>query len=525
MGVVMGFLEYLRAVFSPYKESTRVTNQNERPLEPITNSGRTSTDSSGAGSGFGGALVVTPPPDYESLWSLQDLDTDNIGTYTVKELVDMMADLSPEISKAIWDFQRLCNPGYEIKVYQLGSEDVIDETAKEYIDGFLYELRRLYGSLDVVIGRLFMGAYLRGAFCAELVLAPGGLAVDLATPDPYSVRFRKIEDSIRGQIWQPGQVQSSDFVPLDIPTFKYLPVDPAPASPYGRSLVAPALFSAIFIVSLLHDVKRVVMQQGYRRLDIKLNLDLAMDNYTFDNQGYSSLAQYIAAAIQQIKNTYAALEPDDAFIHTDMFEIGVPVGTVDSDSIGAIDRIIERLEKMVTRALKTNALVMGTGDNTSESDSNRRWEIHSAGVKSLQHHCENLLESILETSLQAQGMQARVEFRFAELRAAEMFRDEQTRTLRIQNSRAEFEAGYTSQDEASNNAVGHNADVPEPRTQQGAVALVEDNNAGNEVTNRPDQNNAERPLIRWLHNSPDFMSLNDVIGDNTNGASGIKTSP
>jgi hypothetical protein len=105
-----------------------------------------------------------------------------------------------------------------------------------------------------------------------------------------------------------------------------------------------------------------------------------------------------------------------------------------------------------------------------------------------------MLESLLTLSCQAVGIQAVVEFRFAELRAAEMFRDEQTRTLRIQNSRAEYEAGFVSQDEASNKAVNHDADVPEPRNTQGAVDLVEDNNAGNEVLNKPDQNNSQGGL-------------------------------
>lgn len=95
-----------------------------------------------------------------------------------------------------------------------------------------------------------------------------------------------------------------------------------------------------------------------------------------------------------------------------------------------------------------------------------------------------MLESLFNLSLRAAGIQARVEFRFAELRASEMFRDEQTRAMRIQNSRNEYEAGYTSQDESSNNAVGHDADQEEPRKPIVKLDFAQDNNNGSDALNQ-----------------------------------------
>jgi hypothetical protein len=422
-----------------------------------------------------------------------DLDTNHLDLMTPKELLDMLADLSPEISRAIWDFQRLCNPGYEYKVFQLGSDDTIHPQAKEHVDRFWNRLRDEYGSVDIILGRFFMGAYLRGAFCGELVLdAAARESIDLVAPDPYSIRFRKRIDPIRKEVWQPGQWQGPEFIALDVPTFRYLPVDPAPASPYGRPLAAPALFTAIFILSLLHDVKRVVMQQGYKRMDISLNTEQAMDSFSYDPQGYASLGEYIKGAIDALKTAYANLEPDDAFIHTDIFTLNLPAGTLDSDSIGAISQILGHLEKMATRALKSNGLIMGTDNDSNEADGNRRWEIHAAGIKSLQHHCENMLESLLTLSCQAAGFQARIQFRFAELRVSEMLRDEQTRAMRLANNLGEYQAGYVSQNEASNNQVNHDADADEPRGPVEAEGMVMDNNDGSEALN---QNSDDRAVV------------------------------
>jgi hypothetical protein len=501
MGVLMNVSDWFRAVFGlnegePEQESSvRAVGSISAPEKVAPQAGRVTLEDGTLSNSFKSSWVVSPPNDYESYWRFHELDTQTLSLVSPKELLDMLVDLSPDIAAGAWHFLRLCNPGYEYKAYKLGGKAQEDEQAKAHLDNFFARLRDQYGSVDIVLGRFFMGAYLRGAFCGELVLDDQAReSLDLVSPDPYSIRFRKRMDSLRGEVWQPGQWQNGNFVPLDIPNFRYLPVDPVPASPYGRALAAPALFAAIFSLSLFHDIKRVIMQQGYKRMDISLDMEKAMDAFSYDPQGYASLGEYMRAAIAAVKLAYAGLKPDDAFIHTDLFKLETPQGTVDSDSIGAIDDIMERLEKLITRALKSNGVVMDTSNNTNETDSNRKWEIHAAGIKSLQHHCENMLESLLTLSCQAVGIQAVVEFRFAELRAAEMFRDEQTRTLRIQNSRAEYEAGFVSQDEASNKAVNHDADVPEPRNTQGAVDLVEDNNAGNEVLNKPDQNNSQGGL-------------------------------
>lgn len=447
--------------------------------------GRISTDTAKVSTFSSRVPVVSPPPNTDDLWKLKYLDYNNLDVYSPKELLDILIDLSPEIGYGLWQFQRMCNPGWECKVYYVGSENREHRAGKKHIDSVLAMLKDRYGSVDVLLGRYFIGAFTRGAFCSEIVL-DGRETVDLVPPDPHSIRFRKIQEGVRGEVWQPGQMQAGEFIPLDIPTFKYLPVDPAPASPYGRSIASPALFTAVFALSLWHDIKRVIMQQGYKRMDITLDTEVARENFRFDPQGTASLGQYIREAMNVVRSVYSTLKPDDAFIHTDLFQLGSPVGTIDSDSIGAIDRIIERLEKTITRALKSNGVVMDTGANLNETDSNRKWEIYVAGIKSLQHHCEAMLESQLNVSLRAAGIQARVVWRFSELRAAEMFRDEQTRALRIQNARNEYEAGFVSQDEAANSAVNHDADQPEPRKPLVNLEFNQDNNSGNEELTKPE---------------------------------------
>lgn len=412
---------------------------------------------------------IAAPPDAETAWRDGDLDRTPLDRMPPSRLLTLLADISPEVSRALWDFLRFCNPGWTATAYKPGTE-TISKPAQQALDAFLKQLGDQHGATDVVINRLFSGAWLRGAFLAELVLnSAGKMPLDLATPDPATVRFRAVKDPERGVVWQLGQYQShAVFVPLDVPTVRYVPVDPFPSSPYGRSPAHPALFAAMFLLNMLHDIKRVVSQQGYPRLDLIVDTTKLVATMPEDMQNDpEAVEEWVRSAIDDIAEAYTNLEPDDAYVHTDAIEINSPVGATTAGNLAGIATLIEGLERMVTRALKTMPLLMGNTEGVSETNAARQWEIHVAGIKSLQHLCEGLLEYLLGLALQAQGIQATVQFRFAELRYAELMRDEQVQSLKLRNAQAAYDAGYMSQDEASEYAVGHKADSQTPRAPSG----------------------------------------------------------
>lgn len=404
------------------------------------------------------------PPRPNEKWRNLDLDTETLSKMAPDTLLEMLTDVSPDISRALWDFLRMCNPGWEAIAIDLKGKQ-IGGPAQEALDAFLLQLKALYGSLDVVIGRLYIGAFLRGGFFGELVLdRTGKRPIDFATPDPRAARFRWKEDRDRGGFWQLGQWQNGTWIDIPDPTVRYIPIDPPPGSPYGRPLAMPALFTAIFLVGLLHDLRRVVAQQGYPRLDIEVSIDEILkampEDLEEDPQAFKEFVEDTLAAVTEV---YASLQPDDAYVHTSGIKVNRPVGAVDASSLGAVDGLIRALERMTIRALKTMPLLMGSNEGVTETSANRQWEVYAAGVKALQHLAESLLEYLFGLALQAQGIPAAVKFRFAELRASELMRDAQVQQLRTQNAWLAWLYGWISHDEAALEAVGHKADLEEPR--------------------------------------------------------------
>lgn len=414
--------------------------------------------------------ALLPPPNALGDWRSFNLDSRTLDRISPLKLAEYLVDVSPDVSRALFDFLRECNAGWELKAYLPGTDEE-DAQAQAALDAIVQKLRELHGTPDVPINRLFIGAWLRGAVFSEMVLGKDGRTfADLATPDPATARFRQVEDSERGTVYQLGQMQAGTWVAFDRPTISYIPVDPLPGSPYGRPLVAPALFVTLFLIGLLHDLRRVIAQQGYPRLDIAVNLEKLAAEMQAQGVPAAQRQAWVDAIVDQVADYYAGLEPDAAFVHTDLTTLNRPVGTVDTESLGGLGPVIEALERMAVRALKTMPFMMAISESTTETQANRQFEQHTITIRAIQHLVENQLGHLLGLALQCQGIVADVQVRFAENRRSERLRYAQAEQLEIANARAKYEAGWVSQDEASQAITGHAADQPEPRSGGGTSA-------------------------------------------------------
>jgi hypothetical protein len=404
----------------------------------------------------------------DTYWRGYKLDPASLERIPMRKLMEILAEVSPDVSRALWDFILFMNPGWEWKAYKPGTETV-DRRATEALEAFYKNLHGPYTvshvvPADVVIGSLIMGPAMRGGIFAELVLDQNAaMPLEIATPDPVTIEFDRAEDSDRGLRWKLVQLQNGQWVELDRPTIWYVPIHPFPGSPKGRALFSPAVFTTLFLIGLMHDLRRVISQQGYPRLDIELQYDKLKSLMPEGTEGDLDLfLAWEAALIKAVQDHYRALKPDDAFIHGNTSKINNPVGTVNAKDMGAVEGIITALERMSVRALKTMPLLFGINEATSETHANRQWEIHVAGIKSMQHLVEFVMESIGDIALQVQGIQAVTKFKFAELRAAELLRDAQVETLNIANAARKRDEGWVTQDEAATSITGHVAVSPTP---------------------------------------------------------------
>jgi len=439
---------------------------------------RVTTDSSVIGQPFFGRFfTVVSPPSAERDWRISELDSNTFDRTTPERLTELLVDLSPDISRAYFDWMRDLNPGWEYDVYVPGVEGQRHEAGYQIVDQFLNKtLPSLYGTVDVPLGRLHTGTFMRGGVFLELVIGKDGRTlVDLATPDPSIVRFKRRDDPVRGLVFEPGvqdATQVENWKSYDLPTIKYIPLDPMPGNPYGRPMVSSALYTALFILGMLHDLRRVISQQGYPRPDIEIDLEMLANDMPSDLEEDSDARTiWVNNIVAAISKAYAALEPDDAFVHTSVVKLNKPVGTMDAESLGGWSAIIEALERMSVRALKTMPFMMAISESTTETQANRQYEKYMGGVRALQHLAETAIKTVLEYGLRANGILADVKFEFAMNRKGEELRDALGEQQQIANEREKLAAGWTEQDEASLAVTDHDAVEAEPRDGAWQTAL------------------------------------------------------
>lgn len=449
---------------------------------------------------LGNPQIVLPPPEPGANWRMLTLDQNSFDRMAPHRILETLADLSPDVSNALWVFLRLCNPGVTVSALRADSKGQLpDNKGQKILDSFLGELKTRHGSVDVIYNRLFLNGFMRGAFFGELVLdADGKMPLDIAVPDAYSARFRREMDPVLGVYWELGQWQLGGFTPLLRPTVRYVPIDPFPAIPYGRPIAGAAVFITLFLLGLMHDLRRVISQQGYPRIDLSIDLVALQESMPEDAaKDPETFLKWANAITDQVTTAYGQLEPDDAYVHTSVVNVNRPVGALDSNLSG-VDGIIKALERMGSRALKTMPLLQGLSEAGNETTSNRQWEVSAAGIRSVQNLNESLLEHFFSLVMRAQGNQAVAQVHFDELRAAELFRDAQTKRLDVINHIAMYQAGWESQDQAAMAVTGHKADSPEPR--QTAMDVPNPDAIGNKTDNTGSDKAQKESLLRWLLN-------------------------
>lgn len=460
----MALLDFLRR---PPKPPVPITIPTRRPL-PITRRARKTANEDGGSFPFG--ATMPPAGDTYDYWRVNLANPDDLAALPVDQIQKIMARVSPEISKAWWDFVIFVGNLVEVKAYIPGTKET-DETAQAALDAFTALLETQQNSLMNITHRVISGGFMRGAFTAELVINNAGtMAIDLATPDPQAFRFRQIDDPERGEIWELGQWQNGRWVSFrDVPTVKYVPIVPEVGSPYAVSWMEAAVFPGLFLIMLLQDIRRVVANFGYPREDISLDLERLRASMPPDIQSDPQKFQdWVQTAVNEIGDAIENMQPGDAWVHTDVAtrqELKGAIGGSGANLATQADTMIESLERMMIRALKTIPFLMASRQSTTERQSDKEWEAYTLSIDIVQRKLKYLLENLFSLALEVQGIQAEVCFEFAETGSFDALRDEEVIALQIANAVAMRDEGWITQDEASERVTGSAAVLPEPMRQ------------------------------------------------------------
>lgn len=430
----------------------------------------------------GGGVGEALPKRVKTELSLNERKFNNLS---IEETIELLVDAHPDLSYAVWNFLRIGNSGMHVEVEKLNgkrweqAEKEINEfiRTQDYPNNETFQKSR---SMDKVVNQLMQSVILSGACALEMVLTGGSSDVSFFAPvDPNSVVFKAENDRYI-------PYQDDETISLDIPTFFYEGIDELVDSPYGRSPILGAINMVLFQMQVLNDLKAVVHNNGYPKLDISILEEVLLKKVPLQYRNNPVEKQkWLSEKMQEIIDAYTDLEPDDALIHFDSVEIKT-VGGGSGGKGAMIDpgKLMNAIDNLIMSGLKTLSTILGRrSTGNTESFAKMEIKLYLKGVEAIQKVVGDVLSKSFTLFLNLRGKQgiAKVKFKPVEIRTE--LEQEQFRQIQLMNLQFMRDQGWIDQDEAAMKAVGHAPVSPTP-----LVNETPTNQDGNPVSGTPDEN-------------------------------------
>lgn len=450
-------------LFDRFKRQSKTISQeyshpNNAPSVPDAGGTRKSVPSFDAG---GGRVFGSLPKKARRELSLNERRFDYMS---VSNLMDILIDAHPDVSFALWNFLRIGNNGFKVRVYKLGNGKRWEQAEKDIEDFFkrlkLPDLNRFQKSrsIDRVVNQLLFSVITRGAAACELVLTPTlDDAAFIAPVDPSTIEFRFENDRYI-------PYQQNGTLSLDIPTFFYEGLDERIDDPYGRSPLISALNMVMFQLQVLNDIKAVVHNQGYPRLDIKVIEEVLLNRMPIqirNNEEKKNI--WLAERLAEIIKMYEDLEPDDTLVHFDSVELAMVGGGSGGGALIDPQKLMQAIDNLIMSGLKTLSTILGRrSTGNTESFAKIEIKLYLQGVKAVQDVVAEVLERALTLYLNIKGKQGVVDITFNPVEIRTELEKEQFKQILYLNAAFARDQGWISQSEAAEMTVGHEPVEDEP---------------------------------------------------------------
>lgn len=398
------------------------------------------------------------------------LDEETLQTASLDKMIDILSDAHPDVGFAIWNFLRIGNCDFTVKVFKIGS-DKEDTASNKLVQQFIQTLEmpninrfESSRSLKKVVNQLMLSVLTRGAGSVELVLANSLTGVAFFAPiDPATVTFKFEDDRF-------VPYQDTDKISLDIPTFIYETLDERIDEPYGRSPLTTAVQMVLFQLQVLQDIKAVVHNQGYPRFDITILEEVLLQRMPIGiRNNEQKKSEWLRDKLNEVIDMYNGLQPDDTFVHYDSIKMDM-VGGKGGGTLIDPEKLMTVIDNQIMAGLKTLSTILGRrSTGNTESFAKLEVKLYMAGVRAIQEVVERIMSRAFTIMLNLNGKQGIAQFKFQPIEIRTELEQEQFNQIRLQNIAYKRDQGWIDQDTASIEATGTPA-VAEPNKEMLGVS-------------------------------------------------------
>ena len=394
------------------------------------------------------------------LWSLVGRSLGN--SRDVLQQIRHIRDYNPDAALAVWNTLRLANPGHSVHVYQQrpgpDGEPVVDKEGARIVEDLAARVGSEYGGgLDTLVDVLNLTLMTQGAVAAELELSDNLREVlDYCPVDPRWIEFAVDDETgkVVPVVSSYGQVKR-----INVNQFRYIPLDPDVDDPHGRSPMWTTLEIIFFQQEVLRDLKAVMHNQGYPRIDVAVLEEIVVQNTPEHLKApgrEDEFRTWVDGFLSDLQTTYNGLHPDDTFIHWDWVKVGY-VGATNGTGSVDVARVIQVIDTQMVAALKQLPILLGRNEGATTTHATVQWQIYVAGIEALQRRTKRIVEWLHNTALRVYGRQSYARVEFDEIRKSDRKAEAEAERIETETLVTKVLAGWMDNDEAAVESVGHEA--------------------------------------------------------------------
>ncbi|MDK8182104.1 hypothetical protein [Paenibacillus sp. UMB4589-SE434] len=352
-----------------------------------------------------------------------NLDLTKLQSYTAEELLELLVSVHPDVSHALYTYLRMGDTNLTFTAKKSnGSDDKngqrsldeLKEMLNTPLDSAGYQHGRSLEKLDTIQRMMVM---VRGACAGEVVLNErANDVVDIVPVDPSLIWFRRDTETNRLIPWQyvknprmkQGETWFGQYKRIDTPTFIYEELDPMVDDPYGRTPILPVLQVVFFHLQVLQDLKAVVHNQGYPRLDISLMEEIMIKNMPRNiAQDPSKQKEYLTQRLNEIQTHFESLNPDDSLFHWDSVKVEYLKGGNSGPMID-VKKLIDIIDTQLATSLKTLLTLLSRHQGSTETYSSIDTQIYIKTIESARSVTKRFWKRAFSIAARVRGVQTTV---------------------------------------------------------------------------------------------------------------------
>ena len=252
----------------------------------------------------------------------------------VGQQIEVIANRDPDVSQAVWAFQRLCMQGIKIEIKDLNGRRLPDaEDLFNYQCRFWNKLGE--DGLDGIIDTLHKVGLLYNVMMVEVVVDKRSDKTfsGIYIIDPRTLEW-KLEKRNGVEEWIPYQQAENETVDLTKGNVFWVIVNPSISSPNGHFLLESAVPAVDYKLQTIRDSSAVLRRQGYPYNVFTINKERVINSLPVSKQtDKDAVKDAIRNAVDLAASVAVNREPTQDIVVTDDIEVNRNSNTSAGSSI------------------------------------------------------------------------------------------------------------------------------------------------------------------------------------------------